>query len=105
MKRICYTEQSLMTEEWCVERLLLFCNQNKTLKKTRFYFRYMAIIHPLRPRVTGRVIVAIIIIWMASTMLSFPNLLYSKALDFNYTVICTMVWPDGPSTVSKIDFW
>ncbi|XP_052069285.1 tachykinin-like peptides receptor 99D [Mytilus californianus] len=67
--------------------------------------RYMAIIHPLRPRVTGRVIVAIIVIWIASTVLSFPNLIYSTTVNFNYTEICTFEWPDGNSTNSRIDFW
>lgn len=74
-----------------------------------FTFRYMAIIHPLRPRVTARVIFAIIIIWIVSTMLSFPNLIFSKIFTAYYNdtsnEICMVSWPDGSVTINSIDFW
>lgn len=67
----------------------------------------MAIIHPLRPRVTGRVIIAVFIIWFASTLLAVPNLIYSTVFTLNNTDIhiCAIEWPDGDPTVSKLDFW
>ncbi|XP_069124041.1 tachykinin-like peptides receptor 99D [Argopecten irradians] len=71
--------------------------------------RYMAIIHPLRPRMTGRVVLAICIIWGVSTFLSIPNLIYgtTKVQDFGNIsiIICFIQWPDGnANTGSRTDF-
>nr|UPH84402.1 tachykinin receptor long subtype [Haliotis discus hannai] len=71
--------------------------------------RYMAIIHPLRPRLTGRIVLTIIVaIWKASFLLSLPNLLYSSIYlqpfkDGSSRSICFLQWPDGSNTQSKSD--
>ncbi|KAJ8318638.1 hypothetical protein KUTeg_003729 [Tegillarca granosa] len=61
--------------------------------------RYVAIIHPLRPRLTGRVILAIILIWTASVILASPNLIYAITETYPYgnssITTCFVRWPDG----------
>ncbi|VDI02049.1 tachykinin receptor 3 [Mytilus galloprovincialis] len=69
--------------------------------------RYLAIVHPLRPRPTSRVVLAISCIWSVSILLASPNLLYGNEVFYaNSTQItCTLVWPDGQPSVSDIDLW
>ncbi|ESO87099.1 hypothetical protein LOTGIDRAFT_107384 [Lottia gigantea] len=68
--------------------------------------RYMAIIHPLKPRLTGRIVLTIIVaIWIASFLLALPNLLYATVYDVpkqDGTVrsICYLEWPDGGASKS-----
>lgn len=72
-----------------------------------FFYRYLAIVHPLRPRPTSRVVLAISCIWSVSILLASPNLLYGNEVFYaNSTQItCTLVWPDGQPSVSDIDLW
>ncbi|KAK6169371.1 hypothetical protein SNE40_020439 [Patella caerulea] len=73
--------------------------------------RYMAIIHPLKPRLTGRIVLTIIVgIWGASFLLALPSLLYATVFDIpdektNNTVrtVCYLLWPDGASNQSTAD--
>ncbi|CAG2228144.1 TACR3 [Mytilus edulis] len=69
--------------------------------------RYMAIIHPLRPRPTRRVVLAILCIWTVSIALALPNLMYGTLITYpNITQkTCGPVWSDGTPAESKIDFW
>ncbi|CAL1529744.1 unnamed protein product [Lymnaea stagnalis] len=57
--------------------------------------RYIAIIHPLRPRLTGRIILTIIAgIWLLSLLIALPNLLYATTYDAPNRSICYLKWPD-----------
>lgn len=95
---------------WCKKSpICFFFLHSKQRSKLNIlsYFRYMAIIHPLRRRPTQRVVLAIITIWIVSITLSVPYLLYGKVITYqNITkTTCGLVWPDGQFTESKIDFW
>ncbi|XP_035824812.1 tachykinin-like peptides receptor 99D isoform X2 [Aplysia californica] len=59
--------------------------------------RYIAIIHPLRPRLTGRIVLTIItIIWLMSILLALPNLLYATMYRYdNGRHVCYLHWPDS----------
>ncbi|KAH9495292.1 Tachykinin-like peptides receptor 99D [Bulinus truncatus] len=60
--------------------------------------RYIAIIHPLRPRLTGRIVLTIItVIWVLSFLLALPNLLYATTYTFHEEggrTVCYLRWPD-----------
>ena len=70
----------------------------------------MAIIFPLKPRLTGRIVLTIIVaIWVASFLLALPNLLYATVYemtkkDGTIRSICYTDWPDGAGTKSIADF-
>ncbi|KAK3090403.1 hypothetical protein FSP39_011586 [Pinctada imbricata] len=60
--------------------------------------------YPLRPRLTKRVVLAITVIWMVSTIVSFPNLLFAKT-EFdpdNNRTVCYIKWPDYPNSTSEL---
>ncbi|GFY72715.1 uncharacterized protein TNIN_149911 [Trichonephila inaurata madagascariensis] len=71
---------------------------------------YMAIMHPLKPRMSRSTTLNICVwIWVFSILLSFPNLLYSMTIieefqDGGNRVICFMFWPDGPSNESNQEY-
>ncbi|RWS09339.1 tachykinin-like peptides receptor 99D, partial [Dinothrombium tinctorium] len=70
----------------------------------------MAIMHPLKPRMSKTTTLNITIcIWILSTILSFPNILYSTTqseyfTNGDYRVICFNMWPDGYSSESSADY-
>ncbi|XP_022237399.1 tachykinin-like peptides receptor 99D, partial [Limulus polyphemus] len=72
--------------------------------------RYMAIMHPLRPRMSRTTTLIITLcIWVAGSLLSLPNILYSSTItemfsNGDYRVICFMVWPDGYSNDSYTEY-
>ncbi|XP_076317953.1 tachykinin-like peptides receptor 99D [Tachypleus tridentatus] len=72
--------------------------------------RYMAIMHPLKPRMSRVTTLNITLwIWVASSILSLPYILYSTTMkeeysNGDYRVICYMVWPDGPTTQSYTEY-
>ncbi len=56
--------------------------------------------YPLRPRMGKMTTICIVLsIWMASLLISTPNLLYSATSELNETdgtrTLCYLVWPDG----------
>ncbi|KAI0208587.1 Tachykinin-like peptides receptor 99D [Lamellibrachia satsuma] len=63
--------------------------------------RYVAILHPLRLRMrAGTVFTVIIVIWTASFLVAFPNLLYARTHTWYdngapLRTICYIMWPDG----------
>nr|KAG5690705.1 hypothetical protein BaRGS_005068 [Batillaria attramentaria] len=65
--------------------------------------RYIAIIHPLRPRLTGRIVLSIIVvIWVFSVVLAMPNLIVAKTYAFpNGRSICYLHWPDMQDTLDS----
>uniref|UniRef100_A0A0P5S0U6 Class a rhodopsin g-protein coupled receptor gprllk n=1 Tax=Daphnia magna TaxID=35525 RepID=A0A0P5S0U6_9CRUS len=72
--------------------------------------RYIAIVHPLRPRMSKCIArIAITLIWLASCILAVPCLLYSQTISHKYSngevrIVCIVVWPDGLPSVSQQDF-
>ncbi|XP_049839482.1 tachykinin-like peptides receptor 86C [Schistocerca gregaria] len=71
--------------------------------------RYLAIVRPLQPRMSkASAQVTIAAVWVASLSLGSPCLLYSDTITYRYAgkmrTACIMVWPDGPSNVSTIDY-
>ncbi|XP_018604903.1 substance-K receptor [Scleropages formosus] len=57
--------------------------------------RYMAIIHPLKPRLsatTTKIVIALI--WAVAFSLAFPQCFYSKTLFFFHRTVCLVDWPD-----------
>jgi tachykinin-like receptor len=66
-------------------------------EKPSICYRYIAIIYPLRPRLTGRIVLTIIVcVWAASIALALPNIIYAETYVFpqNGRTICYLNWPD-----------
>ncbi len=67
----------------------------------------MAIIHPLKPHMSARnVIGVIVVVWIASAAIAFPNILYADLHTIQHTdgssrTICYLNWPGG--LYGKID--
>ncbi|CAG0878539.1 unnamed protein product [Darwinula stevensoni] len=72
--------------------------------------RCMAIVRPLRPRISKKCMGASIAgIWMASGLLAIPCLIYSRTIQFTYAnnetrTMCYMEWPDGNPPSSYQDY-
>ncbi|XP_076360621.1 tachykinin-like peptides receptor 99D [Tachypleus tridentatus] len=70
----------------------------------------MAIMHPLRPRMSRKITLIITVcIWVAGSFLSLPNLVYSTTItetfrNGDHRIICFMVWPDGYSNDSYTEY-
>ncbi|XP_010223563.1 PREDICTED: substance-K receptor [Tinamus guttatus] len=57
--------------------------------------RYVAIIHPFKPRLSaGSTRVIIALIWLVAFGLAFPQCFYAEILTDNGTTKCVVVWPD-----------
>ena len=66
------------------------------------FFRYMAIIHPLKPRMRASTVLGVIaIIWVSSAAVAFPNIVYAETQE-NVRTICALIWDDG--MYSRTDF-
>ncbi|EDV94640.1 tachykinin-like peptides receptor 99D isoform X2 [Drosophila grimshawi] len=70
--------------------------------------RYVAIMKPLQPRMSKRRNLAIAaVIWLSSTLISCPMLLFFKTEEVPVTIenktriVCFPEWPDGPTNHSK----
>ncbi len=76
----------------------------------KYICRYIAIVHPLKPRMTKkRAIVNITIIWLSASFFASPTLLYSQNIVIPYTkdikrTLCLLKWPDGYAGQSGLDF-
>lgn len=71
------------------------------------YFRYNAIIRPLKPRM-GRpmTILVAVTIWLVAMAIAVPQLLYFT-IEYQPQedrVVCYAIWPDGPTNESKTEF-
>ncbi|KAL3877871.1 hypothetical protein ACJMK2_035515, partial [Sinanodonta woodiana] len=66
---------------------------------------YIAIMHPLRPRMqSNKVLVIILIIWAISIALAFPNFIYAKAPSIGMRTICILAWTDGFSETTDLAY-
>ncbi|KAM4594893.1 tachykinin receptor 3a [Fundulus diaphanus] len=56
--------------------------------------RYMAIIHPLKPRLSAKVTMGVIVsIWSLAVVLAFPLCYFSTTLARPHRTICYVAWP------------
>nr|BAB87199.1 urechistachykinin receptor [Urechis unicinctus]BAC54121.1 Uru-TK receptor [Urechis unicinctus] len=100
----------LLNNHWVFE--LPFCKFTQfiapcTIAASVFTFvaiavdRYIAIVHPLKPRMGSRSVLGVIaVIWVFSILVAFPNILYAVTETFSYTdgssrTVCYLLWPDG----------
>ncbi|XP_066603319.1 tachykinin-like peptides receptor 86C isoform X2 [Prorops nasuta] len=73
--------------------------------------RYMAIMHPLKHHMSRRrTILALILIWIVSSALAIPCLLYSTTKSRRYSngrtrIACYMLWPDGGYMNSQTEYF
>ncbi|XP_070544554.1 tachykinin-like peptides receptor 99D isoform X2 [Ptychodera flava] len=70
--------------------------------------RYIAIVHPMRPRMSkSRAKTIIAFVWVIATIICLPLLIYARTKDLpckdGKRTICILEWPDG--TFSDYDFW
>nr|XP_053636422.1 tachykinin-like peptides receptor 99D isoform X1 [Cherax quadricarinatus] len=89
--------------------ILSICASVFTLMAISFD-RYIAIMHPLRPRMGRKATILIVVwIWVSSTCLSMPNMLFftTAALplkDGSSRVVCYGAWPDGDQGDSQSEY-
>ncbi|XP_002666594.1 neuromedin-K receptor [Danio rerio] len=56
--------------------------------------RYMAIIHPMKPRLSAKVTKAVIVcVWILAAFLSFPLCFYSVTEVLPHRTVCYVAWP------------
>ncbi|XP_069845177.1 substance-P receptor isoform X3 [Dipodomys merriami] len=62
--------------------------------------RYMAIIHPLQPRLSATATkVVICVIWALALLLAFPQGYYSTTETMPSRVVCMIEWPEHPDKI------
>lgn len=62
--------------------------------------RYMAIIHPLQPRLSATATKVVIgVIWLLALLLAFPQGYYSTTETMPNRVVCMIEWPEHPSKI------
>lgn len=62
--------------------------------------RYMAIIHPLQPRLSATATkVVICVIWVLALLLAFPQGYYSTTETMPNRVVCMIEWPEHPDKI------
>lgn len=72
--------------------------------------RFIAIVYPLKPRMSLTTALNITVaIWFASSLLSLPNFIFSitekeTMSDGEIRIICMIKWPDGVAPDSKLDY-
>uniref|UniRef100_A0A8B9SIU2 Substance-K receptor n=1 Tax=Anas platyrhynchos TaxID=8839 RepID=A0A8B9SIU2_ANAPL len=67
--------------------------------------RYVAIIHPFKPRLSaGNTRVIIGIIWLVAFGLAFPQCFYAEILTDNGTTKCIVVWPDDVGSKHQLTY-
>ncbi|XP_015666591.1 substance-P receptor [Protobothrops mucrosquamatus] len=66
---------------------------------------YMAIIHPLQPRLSAAATkIVICVIWVLALLLSFPQGYYSTTAELPERVVCFVEWPQNQTQVSPITY-
>ncbi|XP_043992441.1 substance-K receptor isoform X2 [Gambusia affinis] len=67
--------------------------------------RYMAIIHPLKPRLSStstKVVIALI--WIVAFSLAFPQCYYSVTTFYNPRTVCMVDWPDDYGGTHQLSY-
>ncbi|KAF7469728.1 Hypothetical predicted protein [Marmota monax] len=71
-----------------------------SVSKIRLEHRYMAIIHPLQPRLSATATkVVICVIWVLALLLAFPQGYYSTTETMPSRVVCMIEWPEHPDKI------
>ncbi|XP_045120407.1 tachykinin-like peptides receptor 99D isoform X1 [Portunus trituberculatus] len=88
--------------------ILSICASVFTLMAISFD-RYIAIMHPLRPRMGRKATILIVVwIWVSSVCLSLPNLIYFTTATLSYAggerIVCYAAWPDGDQGESQSEY-
>lgn len=74
--------------------ILNVVNGNMLSDVTSCLFRYIAIIHPLKPRISAMLTrVVIVCVWGAAVVLAFPPCFYSKTKATPNRTLCYVAWP------------
>ncbi|KAI1292323.1 Tachykinin-like peptides receptor 86C [Halotydeus destructor] len=71
--------------------------------------RYIAVVHPLKQRMSRKTaVIIILVIWFCASLLALPNLLYSRVVEYKYgqdlRIVCYLHWPDGWAGQSTMDY-
>uniref|UniRef100_A0A8D0CG94 Substance-P receptor n=1 Tax=Salvator merianae TaxID=96440 RepID=A0A8D0CG94_SALMN len=67
--------------------------------------RYMAIIHPLKPRLSATATkVVICVIWLLALLLAFPQGYYATTASFPGRVVCLVEWPENATHAYEITY-
>ncbi|XP_055010772.1 neuromedin-K receptor-like isoform X2 [Boleophthalmus pectinirostris] len=67
--------------------------------------RYMAIIHPLKPRLSSTSTKGIIVlIWIVALLLAFPQCYYSVTHFNNPNTVCRVDWPDNLGGTHQLSY-
>lgn len=83
-------------------KLWLILDTRESLKSSyievfAFFYRYMAIIDPLKPRLSATATKVVIgSIWILAFLLAFPQCLYSITKVMPGRTLCYVAWPGGP---------
>ncbi|XP_037650498.1 substance-K receptor isoform X1 [Sebastes umbrosus] len=67
--------------------------------------RYMAIIHPLKPRLSStstKVVIAVI--WIVAILLAFPQCYYSVTIFYYPRTVCLVDWPDDYGGTHQLSY-
>ncbi|XP_049421549.1 substance-K receptor isoform X1 [Epinephelus fuscoguttatus] len=67
--------------------------------------RYMAIIHPLKPRLSStstKVVIALI--WIVAILLAFPQCYYSVTIFYYPRTVCMVDWPDDYGGTHQLSY-
>uniref|UniRef100_A0A8B9HXB6 Tachykinin receptor 2 n=1 Tax=Astyanax mexicanus TaxID=7994 RepID=A0A8B9HXB6_ASTMX len=60
-----------------------------------YLYRYMAIIHPLKSRLSSTTTKIVIgVIWAVAFSLAFPQCFYSSTKVYSHRTVCMVEWPD-----------
>ncbi|CAD5118363.1 DgyrCDS7074 [Dimorphilus gyrociliatus] len=69
--------------------------------------RYIAIVHPLKPRMSSKsILFSIALIWLISSIISVPNIFFAqlKKQEICEKTQCMLTWPDQDDDYSKLGF-
>uniref|UniRef100_A0A8C2TLN8 Substance-P receptor n=1 Tax=Coturnix japonica TaxID=93934 RepID=A0A8C2TLN8_COTJA len=67
--------------------------------------RYMAIIHPLQPRLSATATKVVIgVIWLLAFLLAFPQGYYSVTAELPNRTVCLVEWPENTIIFSRYHF-
>lgn len=71
------------------------------------FFRYMAIITPLKKRLGQRcTLIVILWTWILGVLVGLPNVLFfrTEQLQNSTRISCYMLWPDGDTNASSLEY-
>lgn len=89
-----------------IEWSLNWINHAADADVTFFLFRYMAIIHPLKPRLSATATKCVIMcVWILAVILAFPLCYYSTTRVIPHRTLCYVAWPRPSHNSFMWDSW